>query len=221
MPVSVVGKVVGVLHSAGEGAPLSARRTMELEALASHLGNRLGLLRVVAAMEKQAGTDPLTGLSNRRSFETRAGELIRGGAPFALAVCDLDHFKRLNDTHGHEAGDRALKCFSRLLAEARREGDVAARFGGEEFVLIFASGDDMAEVVPRLDGIRAALAGVTAGGAVPPFTVSIGVTTSRGYDDLDTLVAIADRALYQAKHAGRDRVVVAGVGESTPTALAS
>ncbi len=221
VPVSVVGKVIGVLHASSESSPLSPQRTLELEALASHFGNRLGLLRVVAAMEKQAGTDPLTGLANRRAFELRAGELLRSRKPFALAVCDLDHFKRLNDTFGHEAGDRALKRFSRVLSEALREGDIAVRFGGEEFVLIFADGDDMTQVVPRLDGVRAALAAVAAGGTLPPFTVSIGVTTSRGYEDLETLTAVADRALYHAKHSGRDRVVVAGTNDVAANAPAT
>lgn len=221
VPVSVVGKVVGVLHSAAEDEPISAHRVRELEALASHLGNRLGLLRVVAAMEKQAATDPLTGLANRRAFEAQGNTLLRSGVPFALAVCDLDHFKRLNDTHGHEAGDRALKRFARVLGEATRPGDIAARIGGEEFVLVFAGGDDMLSAVTRLDGLRGALAALGKGGTLPPFTVSIGVTSSRGHGDMESIVAIADRALYQAKNGGRDRVVVASGTELAANDIAS
>ena len=108
-----------------------------LEALATQAGARLGMLRVMEATHLQAATDPLTGLLNRRSFENKVQDLLRRREPFTLAMGDLDHFKVLNDTHGHDAGDRALRLFSRTMREAVRTGDLVSRYGGEEFVIAF------------------------------------------------------------------------------------
>jgi predicted signal transduction protein with EAL and GGDEF domain len=114
VPVSVAGRSIGVLHATA--APLREPTALEvsrLEALATHAGTRIGMLRVMEATHLQAATDPLTGLLNRRSFENRVQELLKHGTTLTLAMGDLDQFKALNDTHGHEAGDRALRLFSR------------------------------------------------------------------------------------------------------------
>ena len=108
-----------------------------LEAIASQAGSQIGMLRVMSATTLQAATDPLTGMLNRRSLENKVHEMIRRGTPFTLAMGDLDHFKRLNDTHGHDAGDRALRLFARTTLRVLRAEDLICRFGGEEFVFVF------------------------------------------------------------------------------------
>jgi GGDEF domain-containing protein len=138
VPVSVGGRSIGVLHATANPAdPPTELEVSRLEALATQAGARLGMLRVMEATHLQAATDPLTGLLNRRSFENRVQELIRRRKPFTLAMGDLDHFKVLNDTHGHDAGDRALRLFSRTLHDAVRSEDLVCRYGGEEFVIAF------------------------------------------------------------------------------------
>jgi diguanylate cyclase (GGDEF)-like protein len=128
----------------------------------------------------------------------------------AVAVCDLDHFKRLNDEHGHEAGDKALQLFSSTLRAALRPVDLVARVGGEEFVVFLPNCDgDGASIA--LERVRTALAGAVRASGGPIFTVSIGVAVfpSEGAD-LEQLVKAADRALYMSKNAGRDRITVLG-----------
>ena len=97
---------------------------------------RIAMIRAFATSEMQAHTDPLTGLLNRRSLENGVRDLRANGVPYAVAYGDLDNFKVLNDTHGHDAGDQALRLFARILGESLRPKDLAARYGGEEFVVV-------------------------------------------------------------------------------------
>lgn len=208
VPVSVGGRSIGVLHAATAPAtPPTAGDVGRLEAVATQAGSRIGMLRVMAATHLQAATDPLTGLLNRRSLENQAQELLRRGVPFALAVGDLDHFKLLNDTHGHDAGDRALRLFARTLRSVLRSGDLMCRFGGEEFVVVFPdlSPDEAAAALGR---VQEQLLVTLAGGAVPGFTASFGVAHSLDAPSLDELCRVADGALFRAKREGRNRVVV-------------
>jgi GGDEF domain-containing protein len=138
VPVSVGGRSIGVLHATTTpSAPPVDVEISRLEALATQAGARLGMLRVMEATHLQAATDPLTGLLNRRSFENQVQELVRRRTPFTLAMGDLDKFKPLNDTNGHDAGDRALRLFARTLRDALRSDDLICRYGGEEFVIAF------------------------------------------------------------------------------------
>jgi diguanylate cyclase (GGDEF)-like protein len=155
----------------------------------------------------QAATDPLTGLLNRRSFENRVHAQLRLGRPFALAMGDLDHFKRLNDAHGHGAGDRALRLFARVLRAALRSEDIISRYGGEEFVIVFP---DLTapQAENALRRMQESMLIALADGSVPGFTVSYGVTDTIEGIQLEELTRIADAALFRAKREGRNRVTV-------------
>jgi diguanylate cyclase (GGDEF)-like protein len=209
LPVSIAGRAVGVTYAVGrDGIPPSET---DLEALnfTSRRGcDRIAMLRAFATSETQARTDPLTGLLNRRSLEHRVRDLRREGTPYSLAYGDLDHFKILNDTYGHDAGDRALRLFARVLRDSIRPNDIAARYGGEEFVIVLPDcGTDVAVVV--LERVRERLTLALTAGHVPSFTVTFGVASTAYATEYDEIVAIADRALLDAKSAGRNRVVAA------------
>lgn len=208
VPVSVESQAIGFVRALGpEHDPPSADALLHLEAIATHLGQKLGVLRALSSSERRASTDPLTGLINRRRLDERLREIQAEGAVFSLAMADLDRFKALNDTHGHAMGDRALRLFAHVLRSALRPEDVCARIGGEEFVVVLP-GCPVTEAGAVLDRVRDALherAG--AGGRVPPFTVSFGVAEAEPGVGLEELLHRADTALYAAKRNGRDRVV--------------
>ena len=177
------------------------------------------MLRAFEKSETQARSDPLTGLWNRRSLENQVRDLQREGTPYAVAYGDLDHFKILNDTHGHEAGDQALRLFSRVVRDAIRPNDIAARYGGEEFVVVLPD-CNLKTATAVLERVRERLALALTTGRVPSFTVSFGLASSLDADTFDEVVAVADHALLAAKSAGRNRVVVA-VEPGDPSELAS
>jgi diguanylate cyclase (GGDEF)-like protein len=208
VPISVGGRSIGVLHAATDPSqrPTAADSNV-LEAVATEVGGRLGMLRVMEAIHLQAATDPLTGLLNRRSFENRAQDLIRRQVPFALAMGDLDHFKKLNDTHGHDAGDRALRAFSQTLRASLRGEDLVCRYGGEEFVILFPQ-SSATVAAAALGRVQQELLVSVAGGAVAPFTVSFGVTNFEQDQSLEEVCRVADAALFRAKREGRNRVVI-------------
>ncbi len=207
VPVSFMGRALGVLHTTGpDTQPLGEGAVAQLSVLAGQSGARIGTVRAFEKTQLQASTDGLTGLVNRRTAERRVRELLRAGGLFSVVIGDLDHFKQLNDTHGHEAGDRALRLFSQTLTRAMREHDLTARWGGEEFVLALPDLDRF-ETVGVLDRVRHDLA-VAHPGETPRFTVSFGVTDSNAADTVEDLLAIADRGLYAAKQGGRDRCVI-------------
>ena len=179
--MSIAGKTIGVLHATGvQPGPLDSSEVAGLELVARQTGERVGVLRAFAQSQTQAHTDPLTGLMNRRSLENAVNELVEQGTPYVVAFADLDHFKMLNDVHGHETGDRALRLFSRLLRDSVRPGDLPARFGGEEFVVVLPA-CAMSDAVAVIERVRDRLRRATAEGTVPAFTASYGlsrVTTS-------------------------------------------
>jgi diguanylate cyclase (GGDEF)-like protein/PAS domain S-box-containing protein len=182
-------------------------------ALARDISERL---RLQDALREQAIRDPLTGLFNRRYLdETLPRELERSqrsDEPLVVAMLDLDHFKDFNDSYGHEAGDATLRALGNLLATSLRAGDIACRFGGEEFTLVMP-GARAADAAQRLDGLRRALTElhiVTHEWELPAISVSIGVAAAApGETEANRVLARADEALYQAKRQGRNRVVIA------------
>ena len=206
-----MGRSLGVLHTTGpDRAPLGPFAVERLRALAAQAGARIGTVRAFEKTQLQASTDGLTGLVNRRSAEAKLREMVKGGRLFSVALGDLDHFKQLNDTHGHEAGDRALRLFSQVTDEALRDHDMVARWGGEEFVIVLPELDRFQAVVV-VDRIRKAL-GLAHPGETPRFTASFGVADSNQAETIELLLQIADSGLYAAKQAGRDRATIGEFG---------
>lgn len=164
-------------------------------------------------LEKQARTDFLTGLANRRHFlevaERELARVQRFGTPLSLVMLDLDHFKGINDSYGHEAGDKVLQNLAKVCRNQCRELDVVGRLGGEEFAILFPEtpAQAAAEVVDRLRLAIAHSAVELGDGKSLHYTASFGLTEFHADDSLvDMLLNRADRALYQAKHQGRNRV---------------
>jgi diguanylate cyclase (GGDEF)-like protein len=210
LPLELEDADSGVALLEHGGHPLSARlprRTLVmLNQFAAHVTLTLRNARLMAAREKAAAIDGLTGLANRREFdrvlEREVNRAERSLEALSLAVIDVDHFKRVNDTRGHLAGDEVLRTLAAVLAAGVRDMDLAARYGGEEFALILPRCDpDGAQLV--MDRIRAAIADDRDLAGV---TVSAGVATlpTNATDGVD-LVDAADAALYESKRAGRDR----------------
>jgi diguanylate cyclase (GGDEF)-like protein len=166
-------------------------------------------------MLEQSTLDPLTGLGNRgvtlSELQSRFELCKRHHRPLSIIMCDLDHFKRINDTHGHGAGDLVLKAFGERVHGMLRSADVAGRIGGEEFLLVLSE-TDLTGATLLAERIRAATEStpvlLSAGPTV--VTCSLGVAERMAQDrEAGVLLARADFALYDAKHAGRNRVVVA------------
>lgn len=205
--------LIGLLAAAGFAIAFS---------LVEHLGRSRTLLldelyrRIVAEhhMRQLAATDELTGIGNRRFFTERGRETLelakRHGQWCSVAVIDIDRFKDVNDQHGHFAGDDALVRLVTVLEANRRASDVTARLGGDEFVLLMPFTAPAAAKVAA-ERLRAAIrqdAGHQVGGQIG-LSVSIGVASVQGgAAPLDDLLARADRALYAAKHGGRNRVMI-------------
>jgi diguanylate cyclase (GGDEF)-like protein len=187
-------------------AELDARVTAALRVKRLHDA----LLEANRRLAEQALTDDLTGLANRRhgarQLEREIALAVRHGRVLALARVDVDHFKQINDSHGHQAGDEVLAEVARRLAGGVRGGDELARWGGDEFVVILP-GTDKAGALRAAERLRAAVAAapVDAAGRALPVTVSVGWAHWAG-DTPDDLLARADRALYKAKDAGRNTV---------------
>lgn len=209
IPISIAGNTVGVTHAIGpDRVPPNATDIGYLEITSRRASERLAMLRAFEKSETQASSDPLTGLFNRRSLENQVRDLQRRAIPYGLAYADLDHFKLLNDTHGHETGDQALRLFSRVLRDSVRPNDIVARYGGEEFVIVLPDCNKEAGTLV-LERVREHLALALTTGRVPAFTASFGLASSGDADTFDEVVAFADKALLAAKDAGRNRVVVA------------
>jgi diguanylate cyclase len=170
-------------------------------------------LATTRALAKLAARDDLTGLFNRRHM----GELMaqqraacqREGDGFAVALVDLDHFKRINDTHGHAVGDKVLRAFAEQARAAMRGTDIVGRWGGEEFLIIYprSTAREAEQAAARLRERVAAAVVTTPCGQPLRFTVSIGLTEHAPPESIEALVERADRAMYRAKTQGRDRVV--------------
>jgi diguanylate cyclase (GGDEF)-like protein len=206
----VFGAPLAQALARGEAGPLDLGphsyelRLRDLSAGDRLLG-RLLQLRDVTELREQALRDPLTGAWNRRALELRFAAVERRA--LALALVDIDHFKRINDTLGHGAGDAVLQAVARSLQQGLRDGDAVFRIGGEEFALLLP-GADLPTALQRVDGLRAAVAAAPLGGVT--VTLSGGVAEAgRHGQTLTALLAAADAALYAAKQGGRNRVAPA------------
>ena len=201
------------------------RRENELlnanEALKRNLGEIEGLEKnlretdqVHSRLSEQANRDPLTHLYNRRYLDSSLMQALlrskRAGHPLALIMVDIDHFKKINDTHGHQAGDQILSSLGEQLADMARADDVACRYGGEEFILVLP-GMSLDTARSRAEDLRASFARtvVVYGDLNLQATLSIGIAVYPAHGkSADELIRCADMALYQAKGAGRNRVGV-------------
>ncbi len=170
--------------------------------------------RLIKDLENLATTDGLTRLYNRRTFLQRAESEFersrRYQRPLSVLMLDVDHFKNVNDSYGHETGDRVLRVLADACRKSLRQQDVIGRYGGEEFVAFLpeTSSEIAQEVAERLRLSVAAL-GVASANGVVKVTVSIGVATAeRGTAAVAQLINAADQAMYEAKQQGRNRVVV-------------
>lgn len=213
-PVSIAGKTIGVIHATSPaGVPFPDHTMVDLELIARRAGERIGMIRAFAESQSQARTDPLTGLLNRRSLENTVRRLVSEDVPYVVAFGDLDHFKKLNDSYGHDVGDRALRLFTMALRDSIRPNDLACRYGGEEFVVVIPD-CGVEEAVQAVERVRSSLAEKLAGGRLPPFTVSFGVACSTQAASFERVVSLADAALMASKANGRDRVTVSEGGRA-------
>lgn len=207
--VTVVILLLGLLLAGWISAQIAADVLSKLEAAQRELRQQK------EAAEALARTDALTGIANRRAFDEAAQHEIRRalryGTPLALLMTDIDHFKAINDTHGHSFGDQVLVDCARTLLASVREVDLVGRWGGEEFVILMP-GTDIDEAVRAAERMRLAIAGMPTrfNGKTCGYTASFGVATfSQAQPTLDALLADADQALYRAKERGRNRVEAA------------
>ena len=208
IPLAVAGRVVGVLHTTlAPQATVGAEQLVELDRATARCGARIGQLRVVARATEQAATDPLTGAANRRTLETRVRQLLDERAAFALVVADVDRFKQINDSHGHETGDHTLRALADAMRRSLRPDDIVARIGGDEFVMVITScaADQAAKVTER---VRAEFARTLGAARLGTATASFGIADDSAGASLASIMTAADEALLDAKRAGRNRMVV-------------
>jgi len=193
--------------------------------LVENVSLALDNLQLREALRKLAMADPLTTLANRRQLDSeldvRITEAERRGEPIACAMIDIDHFKRFNDDHGHEAGDAVLRAVAIELKQSVRDGSLVYRYGGEEFLVLLPQ-IDVEQAASRAEEVRSRIGRVSvtyAGQSIGPVTVSVGVACAPLHCDWMRLVQTADAALLQAKRDGRNRVVLAPPREEAVIAL--
>jgi len=204
----MTGRTTGVMHAEGptSASPPPAMR-YELELVARKTGDRIGALRILARSESQARLDPLTGLSNRRTLERRILETTADGSPFVVAFLDIDHFKHINDTYGHLAGDSVLRGLASILQKRLRPNDRLGRYGGEEFCAILPETAlaNAAKIGEELRALVEAYAFVAEDKRIN-VTISIGAGSLGEGMEMADLYRRADEMLYQAKRTGRNKV---------------
>ena len=178
------------------------------------------LAAAVAQVNELVTHDALTGLVNRQRMqallEQESARHARGGAAFAVALIDLDHFKQINDRHGHHVGDEALVGFAKVARTMLRETDTLARWGGEEFLALLPATPDEAQAAAVLERLREELSTLAPSSSAPALRIafSAGIALHAGHEPPDRLLERADRALYAAKARGRSQSVVAARGRA-------
>ena len=216
VPMISQGEVLGLLCVSVPHGPDTAVELAAATTISEQLAIGTSNINLREVLRRQSTVDELTGLYNRRYFdETLRRELFRAErmrASLAVVMIDLDHFKRMNDTYGHEAGDLVLRTVGRCLREGVRRSDIACRYGGEELVLVLPE-CDAAAARTCAETIRKAVSALElhhGDAALPQVTASFGIALWPAHgEDAHTLVQSADRALYAAKHGGRNRVCMA------------
>ena len=221
LPMMAHGEVLALLHvclepdADGTRTLTEARRSL-LKVFTEQIALALSNLKLRDSLRQQSIRDPLTGLFNRRYLEEslllEMQRARRSNSPFSILMLDLDHFKRFNDTHGHEAGDIVLQTLGRFVQRHVRGGDIACRYGGEEFTLVLP-GTSLEQAQQRAEELCAGIRTLQVefnGSSLGPLSFSIGIATFPNHGDgVELVLQAADMALYQAKHQGRDRVVAA------------
>lgn len=219
VPLVIYDDVLGVLVVQTESRYAYTLNTMRV---LTTIADQAAVALENSRLYELATVDGLTGLYVRRYFDHRVseewGRSERYGVPFTVGILDLDNFKRLNDTFGHQVGDRVLKDAAAALRNNMRSFDVAARYGGEEFAIILPR-TDVSKGVKVAERVRRDIEKLMVMDGKIPVTVSIGVAgfPAEGLDKVEELVARADQALYQAKEEGKNRVVVTPFGQTPPS----
>ena len=213
IPFSADGESTGALvveRGGSASVRINASVVAMLAQFAAHAGLAHRNVRLMAEVKHLATVDGLTGLANRRTFETalnrEVSRAVRSGDSLSLLLIDVDHFKKVNDVHGHQMGDDVLRHVGRVLAGGAREMDLPARYGGEEFAVLLpaCAPEEALNVAERLR------TGIAAQDSPLPVTASVGLATlHRNAVDGEGLVRAADEALYAAKQSGRNRTVTA------------
>jgi two-component system cell cycle response regulator len=219
VPLVIGGRTIGVVHLVSQETGRWTEDTCHwIEALVNVAAPMIGHLQHLERAKRRALIDELTGTYNRRFLEEALAKLVvpddrRRGQALSLMVIDLDHFKKVNDTYGHQVGDMVLKTVAQTLHRTLKESDVLARYGGEEFVIVLPR-TESAGAVAVAERLRIAVAGLSlrklAPAAPERVTISIGVASYPIHaTTVAELIRIADEALYQSKSQGRNRVTCA------------
>lgn len=219
VPLHAEGRTLGVLafeYKAGTNSRIERRIVEMVEQFVAHGALALQNAWLLGRIGALAATDGLTGIANRRTFDfVLTREMQRAnvsGVPMSLLLIDIDHFKRHNDEHGHQVGDRTLRAVAQTLAKNARQTDVAARYGGEEFAVILP-GADSAAALENANRLRTLMSTLPH----PAVTISVGVATYPFHGTSSAeLIKAADNALYESKRYGRDRVSVANLADFVP-----
>ncbi|MDN7125463.1 diguanylate cyclase [Pseudidiomarina terrestris] len=218
IPLVTRDEVMGTLflaHVSNGDDGMSKHQIALAQTVAERLSLALSNLRLTERLRRESVRDPLTGLFNRRyleeTLEREIQRVARAGKPLSIITLDVDHFKRFNDSFGHEAGDRVLEELATVMTALSRPGDVACRFGGEEFMLILPEvGVELASVRAedmrrRIESLQLSYGGTSLG----TVTISLGVATYPVHTlKKEELIRFADNALYEAKNAGRNQIAV-------------
>ncbi|UQN09218.1 diguanylate cyclase [Deinococcus sp. QL22] len=226
VPLVAQGETVGVFRLQTEDKDPQALQGMNeaVQSMARHVALALANLRLRESLRLQSIRDPLTGLHNRRyleeTLEREVRRAIRGGLSISVLVLDIDHFKKFNDSFGHDAGDGVLKELAGLMQRVFREEDIVCRYGGEEFLIALLDADE-AQAMRRAEHLRQAVEGLTVLFQHQPLgtiTISVGVAAlSEQRSKPADLIQAADQALYRAKKQGRNQVLAAAADPTTGT----